>query len=316
MSDTTKINNLIQQITTNIANNNISGAISDSEILKTNLRAFRKSGINIKIETILQKIKETNLIAVEHIECMVDDPTCYVFTNTLTRTDGEKYLLKFYNHIENDQNFQRAIELFQSNLIQNKCLEFTACTNDSIHLMRKVMQMPNGNLFDTFVNRLCAFDYPIIPINNLMGIFLIEPHQPEFVASELIREAFVASMETKLQREASNDLDSFCQYLFDETVSTELLKKCCDNFLGFYDLIQTAITKQSKSIEHLETDDGDFLWYFKYETLGGNRKFNDFAKFICKLASPPALDFTHKFLVFLKNIFPPKLLNHIFARIQ
>lgn len=316
----TILNKWIQQITTNIANKNINGAIKDSEILQTNLSALQKSGIS-NTEIILRKMKETGLNSSEHINCMVDDPACYVFTNTLKQTDGEKYLLRFYNHIENDRNFKRAIELFQSNSIQNKCLELMeSCANVSNEtlinlLMRRVIQISNGNQFDMFVNKLCAFEYPI-SINRMMEIFLIEPHQPEFIVSELIREAVITSMTTILQRDmAPSDSDSISKYLLDENASPELLKKCCANYRGFYDLIKTAITKHSKLIEYSLTDDGDSFWYFTHECLG-QMNFSNFVNFICILASPPELTFTFEFLVFLKNIFPSELLNHIFARCQ
>lgn len=319
MSDSvTNLNNLIQRITINITNNNINGAIKDSEILQANLDALIKSG-NSR-ETISEKIKETSLISFENIESIINDPTCYVFTNTIKENDGEEHLLKFYNHIENERKFKRAIELFQSNLIQNKCLELMACTNDmqyetSINLMRKVLQLPNENLLNAFVNKLCAFEYPDVSINHLMEIFLIEPHQPEFIASELIREAYIKSMETTLQRAVVNDLVLFSKCLFDDKISTELLHKCCQIFPGFYNLIKTTITKYLNFIEHLETDDGDSLWYFKNENLSANIKFNDFAKFICTLALSTE-SFSNDFLLFLKNSFQFNLLNHIFAKFQ
>lgn len=319
MSDSvTNLNNLIQRITINITNNNINGAIKDSEILQANLDALIKSG-NSR-ETISQKIKETSLISFENIESIINDPTCYVFTNTIKENDGEEHLLKLYNHIENERKFKRAIELFQSNLIQNKCLELMACTNDmqyetSINLMRKVLQLPNENLLNAFVNKLCAFEYPDVSVNHLMEIFLIEPHQPEFVASELIREAYIKSMETTLKRAADNDLVLFSKFLFDDKISAELLHKCCQNFRGFYNLIKTTITKYLNFIEHLETDDGDSLWYFKNENLSANIKFNDFAKFICTLALSTE-SFSNDFLLFLKNSFQFNLLNYIFAKFQ
>lgn len=320
MSDyTTDLNNLIQRITINIANNNINDAIKDSELLKANLDALTQSGSSVEI--IIQQIKEANLIAFENIESIINDPTCYVFTNTIKQNDGEEYLSTFYNHIENERNFKRAIELFQSNLIQNKCLELMACTNDmqyetSINLMRKVMQLPNENLLNAFVNKLCAFEYPDISINYLMEFFVIEPHLPEYVASELIREAYVKSMETILQREIVNDLVQFSKFLFNEKISTELLHRCCQSFCGFYNIIKTVITKYLKFIEQLETDDGDILWYFKDDNLSTNIKFNDFAKFICTLASSTESNFSKEFLLFLKNSFPLNLLNHIFAKFQ
>lgn len=321
MSDyTTNLNNLIQQITINITNNNINGAIKDSETLKANLDALTKSGNNI--DTILTKLKEASLISFENnIESIINDPTCYVFTNTIKQDDGEAHLLKFYNHIENERKFKRAIELFQSNLIQNKCLELMACTNDmqyetSINLMRKVMQLPNENLLNAFVNKLCAFEYRDISINHLMEFFLIEPHQPEFVASELVRDAFVQTLEATLQREVVHDLVRFSKYLFNDQISTELLHQCCHNFLGFYNLIKTTITKYLNFIEYLETDGGDVHWYFKNETLSANIKFNDFAKFIATLALSNELNFSNEFLLFLKNSFQLNLLNYIFAKFQ
>lgn len=320
MSDyITILNNLIQKITINISTNNINGAIKDSEILKANLDALTESGTSI--ETISQKIKETSFISSENIESIINDPTCYVFTSTIKQTDGEEHLLNFYNHTENERKFKRAIELFQSNLIQNKCLELMACTNDmqyetSINLMRKVLQLPNENLLNAFVNKLCAFEYPDISINHLMEIFSIEPHQPEFIASELIREAYVKSMETTMQRDAVNDLVQFSKNLFDDKISTKLLHKCCQNFVGFYNLIKMVTTKYLKFIEHLYTDDGQSIWYFNNEQLSANIQFNDFSKFVCKMAASTELSFSKDFLLFLKNTFHLDLLNHIFEKCQ
>lgn len=320
MSDTlTTVNNLIQQITINITNHNINGAIKDSEILKVHLDALTKSGNSS--ETILQKIKDASLISSENIASIINDPTCYVFTNTIKQDDGEEHLLKFYNHIENERKFKRAIELFQSNLIQNKCLELMACTNDmqyetSINLMRKVLQLPNENLLNAFVNKLCACEYPDISINHLMEIFVIEPHQPEFIASELIREAYIQSMETTVQRAVVNDLVPFSKRLFDDKVSTELLHKCCDNFGEFYNLIKALITKYLGFIEHLETDDGNPFWYFKDEYLAANIQFNHFAQFIYTMSRSTGLSFSNDFLLFLKSNFPSNLLTNIFAKFQ
>lgn len=313
------LNNLIQQITTNIAKNNINGALKDSELLKTNLDALTKSGHSIA--TIIQNIKEASLIGFENIESLLNDPTCYVLTNTIKQNDGEEHLSTLYNHIEDERKFKRAIELFQSNLIQNKCLEM-ACTNDmqyetAINLMRKVMQLPNENLLNAFVKKLCAFEYPDISINHLMDIFLIEPHLPEFIASELVREAYVTSMETTLQREEGvQNLVQFSKFLFNDNISMELLHKCCQNFREFYNLIRTVITKYLNFIEQLQTEDGYLLWYFNNENLSGNIKFNDFARFICILASPTELSFSNEFLLFLKNSFQLNLLNSIFAKFQ
>lgn len=251
---------------------------------------------------------------------MSDDDTTTInklFTD-LDRTDGEKYLLKIYNRIDNHQHFEREIGLYQSNSIQNKCLELMACTIDrqhetSINLMRKVMQLPNERLLDTFINKLCTFEYPI-SINDLIGIFLIESHQPEFVASAVIREAYVTAWETILEREEIDDLISFGRYVFG--ASTELLKKCCDNFGGFYNLIETVIAKHSKFVEHLENDDGALFWYFKSESLEANGNFNNFIEFICNLYSLPESKFSTKFLLFLKRTFPPEFLKQIFEKIQ
>lgn len=316
---TTKLTNLIRQITINIANKNINCAIKDGETLKANLDALTKSGNNIEI--ILQKIKEASLISFETIECILNDPTYYVFTNTIKRNDGEKFLLKFYNHIESERNFKSAIELFQSNLIRNKCLELMACTNGmqyetSINLTRKVLQLPNEHLLNAFVNKLCTHEYPDISINDLMEIFLIEPHEPEFIASELIRETYVTSMEATLQREIVNEIIQLSKCLFNDNVSMELLVKCCQRFYEFHSLIKTMITKCLNFIERMETDNGDVLWYFNNENLSANLKFNDFAKFVYNLASSTDNSFTNDFLLFLKNSFESHLLHYIFVKFQ
>lgn len=305
--------NLIQQITTNISKNNINGAINDSEILKANVDALTKSGNSI--ETIVEKIKDASFISVENIETIINDPTYYVFTNTIIQDDGEEHLLKFYNHIENERKFKRAIELFQSNLIQNKCLELMACTNDmqyetSINLMRNVMQLPNENLLNAFVNKLCAFEYQDISINHLMEIFSIQPSQPEFIVSELIREAYVNSMETRIRCEDLNDIVVFSKHLFDGNISVKLLQKCCEDFDGFYKLIKSVITKLSVFIERVETEHGDMIWYFKNEKLQTNINFNDFVRFIYDFS------FNNEFLSYLKDTFNLDFLKYIFAKFQ
>ncbi len=320
MSDdyTTKVNNLIRQITINIRNNNMSGALKDSETLKATLDALRASGNNI--EMILQKIKEGSLISFENIECIISDPTCYVFTNTLKRNDGEVMVSKLYNHIENnEQQFRSAITQFQSNLIENKCLELMACTNDMVYeevitVLWKVLQFQNQNMLDTFVDKLCRFEYPGITINHLMEIFLIDSHQSEFIVSEMVRDGYIMSMSRLLERE--DVLVEFSKCLFDDNVSTELLHKCCQHCRGFFNLIQTVIIKYLNFIDQLETDDGDLLWYFKNENLSTNIKFNDFAKFIFTLTSSTELSFTNEFLFFLKDNFPSNLLNYVFAKFQ
>lgn len=305
--------NLIQQITTNISKNNINGAINDSDILKANVDALIKSGNSI--ETIVEKLKDASLISVENIEYVINNPTYYVFTNTLKQDDGEEHLLKFYNHIESERKFKRAIELFQSNLIQNKCLELMACTNDmqyetSINLMRKVMQLPNENLLNAFVNKLCAFEYQDISINHLMEIFSIQPNQPEFIVSELIREAYVNSMKTKIRCEDLNDFVVFSKYLFDEKISVELLHKCCMDFDGFYNLIKLVITKYSVFIDRMETEHGDIIWYFKNEKLQTSINLNDFVRFIYEVS------FSNEFLLYLKDTLSLDFLKYIFAKYQ
>lgn len=322
-----KLNNLIRKITINISNRNINGAIKDGELLKaTWMDVLTRSGNN-NIEIVIQKITEASLISFERIECILNDPTYYVFTNTIKQTDGEAYLLKFYNHIENERKFRSAIELFQSNVIQNKCLELMACTNGmqyetSINLMRKVLQLPNENVLNAFVNKLCEFDYPDISFNHLMEMFLIESHhQPEFkVTAELIRDAYITSMMERTERnDAGDGLIKFTQRLFDNDVSMALVRKCCQTFCGFYNLIKAVLTNYSKFIDQFETDDddggGDSIWYFKNEHLSANVKFNDFAKFIYNLATTES-SFTNEFLLFLKNTFPSNLLRYIFAKFQ